>query len=172
MVRAGSPGVRCHQHRGHNLSFYHQTLSIYETHQIPKMWLGSSRRQYPPHENIPDRFYFIVRVRPYHCIHYCSTEEEGGSGPGLINILLSRFPRPALMPTLNMTPDQQDQQPCIIDCWFRIYVIGPELFAWESWLIVDCRVSSWQGSENLCQLSIVSLIYTLNLINWNKDGWS
>ena len=36
MVRAGSPGVRCqHQHRGHNLSSHHQTLSIHETHQIP-----------------------------------------------------------------------------------------------------------------------------------------
>ena len=35
MVRAGSPGVRCHQHRGHNLSSHHQVLSVYETHQIP-----------------------------------------------------------------------------------------------------------------------------------------
>ena len=88
------------------------------SNSCPKMWSGSSRRQYPTHENIPDRFYFIVRVRPYHCIHYCSTEEEGGSGPGLINILLSRFPRPALMPTRLQTSRINSHASSIVDSGF------------------------------------------------------
>ena len=88
------------------------------SNSCPKIWSGSSRRQYPTHENIPDRFYFIVRVRPYHCIHYCSTEEEGGSGPGLINILLSRFPRSALMPTRLQTSRINSHASSIVDSGF------------------------------------------------------
>ena len=137
MVRAGSPGVRCHEQRGHNLSSITKHLWN-SSNSCPKMWSGSSRRQYPPHENIPDRFYFIVRVRPYHCIHYCSTEEEGGSGPGLINILLSRFPRPAFMPT-------PDSRPAGSTAMHHRLLIQ-DLCDW-AWIIrmgklINCRLSS------------------------------
>ena len=172
MVTARSPGVRCHEYRGHNLSFHHQTLSVYETHQIPVLKCDQDHQK----DNIrlmkTFRIDFILLSVSARITAYITAAQRrrGRVRPGVnkhftIEVSSVRF-------HANTTPDQQDQQPCIIDCWFRIYVIGPELFAWESWLIVDCRVSSWQGSENLCQLSIVSLIYTLNLINWNKDGWS
>ena len=157
MVRARSLGVTlCQMSLDHNLSSHHQTLSIYENHQIPVLkW-----DHYHQTDNIrlmeTFRIDFILLSVSARITAYITTllqHREGGSDPGLINILLSRFPQPALMPT-RLRTRINSRASSIVDPGFMW--LGSELFAWESWLIVDCQVSSWQGSENLCQLSILS----------------
>ena len=169
MVRARS--------RGHNLSSHHQTLSIYETHQIPVLkW-----DHYHQTDNIllveTFRIDFILLSVSALCItaYIITLLQHRGGGrvrPGVnkhFTIEVSSARSHA-----NMTPDQ-DQQPCIIDCWFRIYVIGVRIIRMGK--LINCRLSS----VNLARIGefmstfytvVSSLIFTPDLINWNKDGWS